>query len=504
MFLLLSLLLHIVLYSTAFYSPPISSPSVEVSTATEEDEVGMREEREEELGDGIEDERDDERDDEVELSLPPFTLLEFAYFDALREEMLETQQFPFNPIEGQGRELAFDAQNGDAMAQYSVGLSMVAFTFHDLDRVTQVRRSWLLQSAMQGYKPAQKLLALLYLNSAGAPRLSKARRWLNALAMNGDAEAKAELLYLASQGLIDSIAPDDALAELRLIADGLGVQEQGDLHARARYSVQLGLGMHAALGIGGQTRDTALALRYFSKARAYAMSNGKEAVLAMGDFSPDDASLELWERDLASLAQQGDAEACYFYALWLLEGLTLDDQVEDAEELGLHYMNHAASAGLADAHYELAYRVIDPWSESLEGELSKEQQEAITHYQLADERGCAAAAVSLSRCYESMGKSEDAEQVLRNAIARHDDAARVNRENKRELSALLLEWDRLEEARDLYESMATQGDKDAMVQLISLYRNHFLGEGSTQRVEELLKQLEKIAPSRAHYLRNEK
>ncbi len=485
MFLLLSLLFHIALYSTAFYPTQTSPQFVKMPLAAEE----------------VEDEKVDDGDDGAELSLPPFTLLEFGYFDALREEMLETQQFPFNPIEGQGREIAFDAQNGDAMAQYRVGLSMVAFNFHDLDRVTQVRRSWLLQSAMQGYRPAQKLLALLYLNSAGAPRLSKALSWLNALAMNGDAEAKAELLYLASQGLVEYISPDDAFAELRLMAEGQGVQEQSDLNARARYSVQLGLGMNAALGLGGQPRDAALALHYFSKARAYAMSNAKDAVLSMGDFSPDDSTLELWEQDLATLAQQANAEACYVYALWLLEGLSLDDRIEDTEELGLHYMNVAASEGLADAHYELAYRVIDPWTASLEGELSKEEQEAITHYQQADALGCTAAAVSLSRCYESMGKRQDAEQVLRTAIARDDHATR---ENKHELAALLLEWERLEEACELYESMAAQSDKEAMVQLITLYRYHLLGEGSKQRVEELLKQLENIAPSRAHYLRSEK
>ncbi len=490
MFLLLSILLHLTLCLPDFYSPPSRAQPREASVGDEGEITMQEQEVSEELGaDG---------DDGDELSLPPFTLLEFGYFDALRDEMMETQQFPFNPIEGQGREIAFDAQNGDALAQYCVGLSMVAFSFHDLDRVTQVRRSWLRQSAMQGYRPAQKLLALLYLNSAGAPRLSTALRWLNALALHGDAEAQAELLYLASQDLIEDVSPESALAELRAMAEDDSALR--GVEARARYSVQLALGLNAALGLGGTARDSALALRYFSKARAYAMSSSREAVLGMGDFSPDEESLTHWERDLASLAQQGDAEACYYYALWLAEGLSADDEIEDAEQLSLDYMKTAASKGLAAAHYELACRGFDPWSDGVDGGLSKEQQDALSHYQQADALGCASAAAPLSRCYERMGQLDAAERVLRAAIARDDHAAR---ENRLELASLLREWERLEEARELYESMAAQSDKEAIVQLLSLYRYDLADEKGAQRVEELLKQLEKIAPSRAHYLRNE-
>ncbi len=441
---------------------------------------------------------EDEETQEEELSLPPFTLLELGYFDALSEDMVNTQQYPFNPIEGQGRELAFDAQNGDAVAQYSVGLSMVAFTFHDLDRVTQVRRSWLRQSAMQGYKPAQKLLALLYLNSAGAPRLSKALSWLNALAQNGDAEAKSELLFLASHGLIEDLATCEAREQLRAMADDEA--ELDGIDARARYSVQLALGMHAALGLGGQERDVAQALHYFSKTRAYSLPNCQAAILSMGDYSPDDESLSRWERDLFSLAEQGDPEACYVYALWLYEGLSTDAQITDAEELSQHYLRVAASKGLADAHYELGRRVIDPWSDSLEGELSEEQQEALSHYQQANELGCSAAAASLSRCYEKMGRLDEAEQILRKAI---DRGGYAMRENKYELAALLLEWEREEEARDIYESMVLKADKEATIQLIELYHYKFDDDASLRRATELLEQLEKVDPSRAHYLRSE-
>ncbi len=465
----------------------------EVSTNPESPEEVVPQEHQADAVMQEEEPSDDIAAEKEDCELPPFTLLDFSYAARLMGEMQELQELPVNPMQGQGRDVAFKAQNGDASAQYRVGLSMIAFNFHERDRVMQVRGSWLQQSAERGYLPAQKLMAYLYLNGYGSesPELSQALSWLNSASVQGDQEAQAEMLFLASQDLIEDEDALEAYQKLQSLA-------HSPVPSQHRYSAQVSLGLLAALGLGGSSRDVALSLHYFARARDFSRSATLSAIFAQSGLAEPDEAGGSWESELAGLAEQGDAEACYLYSQWLAEGLSSHLEEQDAEELQLRYLQSASEKGHADARFSLARMIYDPWVDDWDEADSMRLSAAMQLYEQADALGSTSAVSYLARCCEMAKDTQRAITLLRAAIERGGCAAM---ENRQQLVDLLMDEQRYQEACELYEEMASLNHKQAIIELATLYQEGEQTEKNPQRVKELLKRLDSCDPWYASHLR---
>ena len=86
--------------------------------------------------------------------------------------------------------LAVAAQNGDALAQYNLGLYYENSKEHNLKSAFR----WMHKSALKGYRPAQYEFALMFHYGIGVKRNSDlARLWFKRAAKQGELRAKIVL-----------------------------------------------------------------------------------------------------------------------------------------------------------------------------------------------------------------------------------------------------------------------------------------------------------------------
>ncbi len=158
------------------------------------------------------------------------------------------------------------AVKGDPVAQYDLAMSTMIINLKSYDTM----EAWLLQSAGQGYAPAQVQLGVIYTQEMpGRQDIEKAARCFRLAAGEGDARGQYELAVLHLLGRIDDADKAEAIALLRqsvakgydkayslmgmLYVRGIGVNENREV-ARAWYR-------HAALSDVGALQDMLLLTR---------------------------------------------------------------------------------------------------------------------------------------------------------------------------------------------------------------------------------------------------
>jgi uncharacterized protein len=114
--------------------------------------------------------------------------------------------FPFlfwlQVIAGTLDELRKKAEDGDAKAQFELGLSYVLGKDVPKDDATAVR--WYRKAADQGYAPAQVNLGWIYANGEGVTKdAAEAESWLGKAALQGNSIAQYNLggVYASGQGV---------------------------------------------------------------------------------------------------------------------------------------------------------------------------------------------------------------------------------------------------------------------------------------------------------------
>ncbi len=444
-------------------------------------------------------------------AFPPFTPFDFSYSTSLLEEMEALLQLPVDAAKGQGREVILLAQNGDAAAQYRVGLAMIVFRFHEKDKVMQVRESWLTQAAERGYLPAQKLLYYLYLNGFGSdsPDLGKAISYLRAAVEQGDAVAELEYDFLVSQDWIEDEEPQAGLERLHQRAameKGRALGELGAQELEAVYTARVALGLSYAIGLGELERDVPLSLRYFKAVREMREDDFIDVFLfSLESLVEADATGSSWLvqlRDLvlAPMPEGKEAralrlEAQYLYGFLLIEGAL--DLEGDTLEQGTEYLR-AIAGQHAGASFALALELFDPWFRELEAGDEPRVREACALYAQAQRLGSGEAVSRLARCYELLGEPLRAMDLLQQSV---DAGGLTRRSDLRQLAEVCLTHGLVPRALDYYATLAAQGDACALVKLAEMYQRGEVVSRDLGKARGYLDALERVDRWRAVHLR---
>jgi TPR repeat protein len=121
------------------------------------------------------------------------------------------------PAEGDFRTLLSNAKSGDREAQYRIALIYADPGYRSVSKNDAASRQWMLESAEQGYAPAQATIGMMYMGATGD--YGKANIWLRRAAEQGNADAQFWLGTGYEQGRFGTTDYQQAFKWLREAAE---------------------------------------------------------------------------------------------------------------------------------------------------------------------------------------------------------------------------------------------------------------------------------------------
>ncbi len=325
------------------------------------------------------------------------------------------------------------AEQGDASAQYKVGLAYVKGEGGPQDFAEGTK--WFRKAAEQGYSNAQDALGIGYQSGYGVSKnIAEAVKWFRKAAAQGNPSAQNNLglLYQSGQGIPQDFT--EAINWFRKAA------EQGNAAAQNNLAFMYGRGQ-------GVTKDYAKALAWFQKSADQGFASAQLGLGYMygnGQGVPQDFGLAYsW---LSKAADQGNPEAQYLVGDMYANGHGVPQDKAQA----FKWYSKAGDQGHVEAQSHLGYMFA-----SGEG-APQDYVQAFTWYRKAAEQGDAFS-------------------------QRHVGAAYAAGQGVQQNDAEALKWVR---------KAADQGDAPAQAFLGSAYAN---GQGVSQDYVEAAQWLRKAA-----------
>jgi TPR repeat protein len=232
--------------------------------------------------------------------------------------------------------LRLEAERGDAVAQFNLGISYAKGEGLPKDPAEAVK--WCRKAAEQGYAKAQFNLGVCYSSGLGVPKdAAEAVKWYRKAAEQGyvDAQYNMGVCYYKGEG----VAKNDVEAVMWF----RNAAEQG--YAKAQYN----LGICYAKGEGVAKND-AEAVKWYRKAAEQGDVDAQYDLgvcYAKGEGVPKDAAESVkWCR---KAAEQGDAVAQYNLGICYAKG----EGVAKNDAEAVKWYRKAAEQGDVDAQYDL-------------------------------------------------------------------------------------------------------------------------------------------------------
>ncbi|MBS0649271.1 MAG: SEL1-like repeat protein [Verrucomicrobia bacterium] len=361
------------------------------------------------------------------------------------------------------------AEQGDAQAQYSLGLCYANGQGVAQDYKEAVK--WYHKAAEQGYAYAQHNLGVCYGNGQGVAKdHQEAAKWFQKAAEKGNATAQYNLglCYANDRGVAKDYKK--AAEWYRKAAD------QG--HAAAQSN--LGVCYDNGRGVANDEKEAA---KWYQKAADQGLAKAQHNLGVCYEkgrgVDKDEKEAVKWYR---KAADQGHAAAQFVLGVCYADGQGVDKDLKQA----VKWYQKAADQGGADAQFALGVCY-----EKGRG-VDKDEKEAAKWYQKAADQGDADAQFALGVCYEKgRGVDKDEKEAAKwyqKAADQGDAYAQFNLGNCYANGQGVVKDEK--EAVKWYQKAADQGLAKAQVNLGVCYEN---GRGVAKDEKEAVKWIQKAA-----------